>query len=157
MSESQTYLNALKVSLQLGTWVLYAVRDARDLDHLIGYMAYTVDDLSVEQTRAKTPDKQKRTQQLIGFWRRAIRFVSELPRDDYAVVAERLINRINEHPENRKMPFCVAFNGHRTLNTASRPPRRAGRPRVRSSEAKPLADCVTCLGLGFIRTDQRAS
>lgn len=144
------YRNAIKVCDRLGTWVLYAVRDARDLDHLIGYLSFSIDDL--ENLKQRTNDEAKRQQfsQLIGFWRRAVRWVSSLDRERYALLAERMIEHLQEHPEHRRMPYYVANSGHRSLTTKDRPPRRAGRPRTRPSTQKRVSECGKCGGLGFV-------
>ena len=150
MPGARTHLNALKVSERMGTWVLYAVRDARDLEHLLGYMTYTVDDIAQERDRARSADKKARNGQLIGIWRRAIRFVSELDRERYGAIAERLIEQIEAHPAHRKIPYYVRDSGHRTMTIADRPPRRAGRPRTRPQVGQNMTDCIQCRGVGFV-------
>lgn len=147
---SRTYINAVKVSKRLGTWVLYAVRDAKSIDGLIGYMTYTVDDLSTLGERTKNAKKRAQLKALVGAWRRAIRFVSTLDRERYAVIAERLIDRLSEHPEYRRIPYYVANTGHRTLTATDKAPLRAGCPRTPPQEGQAMADCSRCHGIGFI-------
>ena len=146
------YRNAIKVCERLGTWVLYEIRDARDLDHLVGYLAYAIDDL--ERLRQRTSDETKRAHysQLIGFWRRGVRFVSSLDRGSYAVLAERIIDHLSAHPEHKRLPFYVANSGHRSLTTRDKPPRRAGRPRTRPAAEKRVQVCGSCGGLGRVAT-----
>ena len=146
------YRNAIKVCERLGTWVLYDVRDARDLQQFVGYLNYAIDDL--ERLKQRTGDESKRQHfsQLIGFWRRAVRWVSSLDRTQYALLAERIIDHLTEHPEHRRLPYYVANSGHRSLTTKDKPPRRAGRPRTRASAEKRVRDCSKCGGLGFVPT-----
>jgi len=144
------YREAIKVAERLGTWVLYEVRDARDLDHLVGYLSYTVDDLDALRARA-TATKRARYSQLVGFWRRAIRWVSSLDRERYQEIAAKLIEHMERHPEHSKLAYYVKDAGHRTLNANARPQRRAGRPRTRPSAEKRVRECVKCSGLGFMQ------
>lgn len=153
MGFDQIYRSAMKVCERLGTWVLYAVRDARDLEHLIGYMTYTVDDLELAKTRTDSAEKRLHLSKLIGYWRRAVRWVSGLDRENYAVIAERLIEAQEKHPEHRKLPFVVRDSGHRSLTLRDRPPRRAGRPRTRESKPGKLKECPRCNGLGLVAQD----
>lgn len=153
------YRDAIKVSERLGTWVLYAARDARDLDQLVGYMSYTVDDMETmrlqvkvngRQTQAKADQKRARISQLVGFWRRAIRWVSSLDREHYQDVAGKLIEQLEAHPEHRSLRYYIKDTGHRTLTPSDRPPRRAGRPRTRPAKPRPLGECPKCRGVGYL-------
>ena len=151
MRLDQLYRSAIKVCDRLGTWVLYAVRDARNLDHLIGYMAYTVDDLEGMKARSESADRQAHLSKLIGYWRRAIRWVSALDRVHYAVLAERLLEMMAQHPEHRSLPYVVKNSGHRSLSAHDQPPRRSGRPRTRAGIAATMKPCWACNGLGFAK------
>lgn len=144
------YRNATKVCERLGTWVLYEVRDARNLDHLIGYLLYVVEDLERLRQQARGKKERNRYVQLIGFWRRAIRWVSSLDRQEYAQLADRLIDAIESHPEHRKLPYYVSDSGHRTLTEMDGPPRRVGRPRTRPAAERRVKDCNHCGGLGRV-------
>ena len=146
------YRSAIKVCQRLGTWVLYEVRDARDLDQLVGYLAHSVDDL--ERLKQRTSDKKKRARysQLIGFWRRAVSWVSSLDREKYALLAERIIEHLEQHPEHRKLPYYVTNSGHRSLTNRDKAPRPAGRPRTRPAAEKRVRECPDCGGLGHVAT-----
>ena len=147
----QLYRGAIKVCERLGTWVLYAARDARNLEHLIGYMAYTVDDLETLKGRAESESRRAQLSKLIGHWRRAIRWVSGLDRDAYGAIAERLLEMIADHPEHRELPYVAKECGHRSLSVRDRPPRRAGRPRTTPAMGATMKSCQACDGLGFVR------
>jgi len=147
----QLYRGAIKVCERLGTWVLYATRDARDLEHLIGYMAYTVDDLETLKGRAESPFRKAQLSKMIGHWRRAIRWVSGLDRSAYGAVAERLLEMVAAHPEHSTIPYVAKVSGHRSLSARDRPPRRAGRPRTTPAMGATMKPCHACDGLGFKR------
>ena len=145
------YREAIKVAERLGTWVLYAVRGASDLDHLIGYMVYTVEDLEVIRRRA-VEDRRLHYSQLVGYWRRAIRWVSSLDRANFHAISERLITELEAHPEHSALPYYVPDTGHRTLTARDRPQRKAGRPRTRPVAERRVSECGRCRGFGYLET-----
>lgn len=147
----QLYRGAIKVCERLGTWVLYATRDARDLEHLIGYMAYTVDDLETLKGRTESEARRALLSKQIGHWRRAIRWVSGLDRSTYGAIAERLLEMAADHPEDSTLPYVAKDSGHRSLSVRDRPPSRAGRPRTTPVMGAAMKLCQSCDGLGFKR------
>ena len=72
--------------------------------------------------------------------------------EKYAILAERLIEHLVNHPEHRLLPYYVANSGHRSLTTRDKPPRRAGRPRTTTALPKRMKECRPCGGLGHVAT-----
>lgn len=152
---------AIKIAERLGTWVIYAVRDARDLQHLVGYLSYRIDDFDRRKCRKTTTAGRAYFSQRISHWRRAVRWVASLDPERYGVIAERIIERIEAHPEHRDLPYVsdAEVEKHtppgavqtRRAKLSARPTRRAGRPRTRSALPKSWHTCGECGGIGTVR------
>lgn len=150
MSFESTYLEGIKVAERLGTWVFYAARDASSHDHLIGYMLYTVDDLTRLRKRSESENRRQLYARLIGDWRRAIRWVQALHPETRVDLVGSIIQRAAEHPTYANIPYCTVENGHRSLMSQDQPQRRAGRPRVRDVSPQRGITCEACAGLGYV-------
>jgi len=144
---------ATKVCERLGTWVLYAIRDARDLEHFVGYLIYKVDDFDRRKRRSRSATTRAYYSQRIGHWRRAIRWVASLDREFYGALAERIIEYLEAHPRLRSLPYvapgevCPGTKGGRA-KLREKPTRRAGRPRTRAPRESPMEACTHCGGVG---------
>jgi len=138
-------LEALKIADRLGTWVLYEARDARTIDYLVGHLLYRVDDLDRLRSRTKSEDKRRRYAELVGYWRRAARWVASLDRQHGAEMVDRILHHMEENPKYRAIPYVVANSGHPTLRSSDVAPRRVGRPRTRLNvKERPLPRCGDC-------------
>jgi len=124
-------LEALKIAARLGTWVLYEARDARSLEMLVGMLLYRVDDFERLRGRTKNEERRRRYSELVGYWRRAARWVSSLDKEKGPDVVDQILIHIENNPALRSTPYVAADIGHPSLNTRDKAPRRAGRPRTR--------------------------
>lgn len=141
---------AIKVCGRLGTWVLYEVRDAEDLDELIGYLRYCVEDLQRHQQRASDIRRRDRLGDLVGFWRRAIRWVSSLDPEHASAIATRVLAEIETNPTYRDLVYVAPDCGHPSLRTKDKAPRPSRRPKAKRAKAKPMQPCGACRGLGLV-------
>lgn len=161
MSFDDQVRQAIKVAERLGTWVLYAVRDARDIKLLVGYMAYKIDDFERRKQRKRSIDVRAYYSKRISHWRRALRWVGSLDADRYGVTAERIIEILEKHPEHRKLPYVAEAETAEPgtsgkvaerirAKRAAKPTRRAGRPRTRPQAEKAWQSCRECGGVGVV-------
>lgn len=164
-SHDLTYANlfseALTVSRRAGTWVLYAIQNAQNIDHLVGYLRYRIDDFRRRERQALEAGHARRKEALAtraAYYARACRLVMRLGRGDYRKIAKRLIRDLKIHPEYKKLPYVAktevtgldGLGGEgRRWKLDEEPRRPGGRPptRVRAIKLKP---CEACDGMGLI-------
>lgn len=157
MSFDTQLRQGIKVAERLGTWVLYAVRDARNLDHLIGYLIYKIDDFERRRQRKRADAVRAHHSKRISHWRRAVRWVGGLDPTLYAVTAERILDHVEKHPSYRRLPYVAASEVEPgkvggKAKTMARPTRRAGRPRTRAHAPRAWKICSDCGGIGAVRS-----
>lgn len=124
-------LDALKIADKLGTWVLYEARDAMSRDYLVGHLLYRVDDIERLRARTKSEAKRKRYTELVGYWRRAARWVASLDHERRPEIVSTILSYIEAHPKHSELPYVQPNSGHPTLRSDDKRPRKAGRPRTR--------------------------
>lgn len=146
----EQYIEALRVAERLGTWVLYMVRDTTSMEKVVGYLAYTAEDLEHMRDRTESPVRRALLTTAIASWRRATRWAQGLDPAQASTLAERFIDRIEAHAVHCKLPYVVPGAQHRSLQRGDEPPRRAGRPRVWPVQPASAGECGKCGGLGFV-------
>lgn len=156
MKESST-LDQLReaeaISERLGTWVLYEVKAADDLEHLVGFMVYVTHGLAAQRDRARNDSVKRGLVDALTNWRRATRWVSMLDRSRYREIAGRFLDRLEVDRRLRRLPalpYYVGGQRHPWLTVSDRPPRGPGRPKTRLTEPLPRAECSMCRGQGFV-------
>lgn len=138
-------LDAIKIAERLGTWVIYEVRDAKNLDYLIGWMLYRIDDIERMRGRSNATHMKAHYSEQIGYWRRAVRWVLQLDRAAAGKIAEALIERIESNPRYQQIPYVAPGCEHPSLRPHDKPPRRAGRPRTTVlTQERELPRCEDC-------------
>jgi len=103
---------ARQVCEQLGTWVLFEIRDAPDLLELAGFLRYTAHELEAIEPS------------LVNAWRRAASLAM------LAADVESDVDAVAHELADDGIPYVVKGCGHRSLRPGDDPPRRAGRPRA---------------------------
>lgn len=148
------YAEAIATARKMGSWVLYEIRDAKNIDHFAGYLAYSIEDMRIEMTRSTSPAAKRRISTSMGSWRRALSFVASMPRDvkQARKMANVLIAEIEYAPQYAQIPYYVKHSGHRTLSHAEGPGRPQRRPAINVIDGMKYTNCPSCAGMGLIRT-----
>lgn len=152
---------AVVVAQRLGVWVLHDIKNAENVDYLIGYFIYRVEDIRRRQVRAKRSGDAERARFLAdraAYWSRGCRMIQRLRNGDYKRIATSVIENIEVRPEFANLPYVanteVETNGlepeGRRGKLAEKPPKRAGRPRTRRLKARNFRVCTDCKGIGII-------
>lgn len=161
-SYSTLVRESINVAHRLGMWPLYAIRDAAELEHLIGYMVYRTMDLRRRAKRlkaqlGKNDDLAKALSDRAASWARAGRWMMRLRGIDHVAIARRMIADMDAHPEHSQIPYVAASEvTSRAVDDPvdkldEIPPRSNGRPpaakRVKSAK---IQLCSACDGYGFV-------
>jgi len=156
MSFPAHVMEARRIVGRMGTWPLYAVRDAQDLTEFVGFLRYTTDGHQTEIARLSATlakkgmpkterrhaeDRKALLRKWVASWRRATRWVLSLEQEQAAEVAEAALRQVSSEP------YYVPC-GHPHLTVAETGPRPPSRPPVRTNK-RSYAECTACSGLGF--------
>lgn len=146
-----------RVSKKLGTWVLYAIVEADNLEHFIGYIAYRIADFTRRRQRyATTSPRRVYLNKRIGNWSRTAQWVRTLDPDTAQDLAKRLI--LDLDTEREAYDYVSEFECSDPRKDKDQPHRRKmewrpGLGRRAMPWTKPPAKlplCSHCEGMGTV-------
>lgn len=152
---------AVVVSEKVGTWVLYRVRDAKNLEHVVGYMMGRIEDFDRRRDRAQTASRKRHLAERVAAWSRALRLIQRIKRGPYARLCARLIQDFDRDPTYSGLRYVSdhevekvekrAKEERRVGKLKAKPRRSSGRPRVTEVSSLDFKPCGECEGAGFFR------
>lgn len=161
----KVFSEALIVCQQLGTWFLYQIRDANNLEHFRGYLLYRGEDF--KRRRAVEMDRLQDSENVsdnpvvrlladrAARYARACRFVTRLDVDTYSNVAARIIADLEKHPDYKNLPYVSELEKRtdqsKDYKDKYKPKRNTGRPSTRKLRKINFKPCPECKGQGMIR------
>ena len=155
------FSEAIFVSERVGTWVIHELRDVENIEHLIGYMMFKIDDQKRRKAAARARSDigcMRALGRRGSSWSRACRWVQRSRGSDYSAIASRILHDFSMHAEHSMLPFvspadAIVDKGHKTASKLKymAEDRTCGRPRARKLRTVDFKPCKACSGIGMVR------
>lgn len=163
---------AVRIGDTVGLWVLHRVREIEadpvappdcrpdQLRYFIGYLIYRCADFSMRRLGTRSKKRKQYLLTRASYWRRAIRWVEDLPPGREAETANRCLQAIAASPEHWDLPYVASHETEdprrdtdQTARRKRKPQKPMGRPRVHPRPVQRNRVCGQCRGMGVLPLD----
>lgn len=166
------FREAVRIADTVGLWVLHRVRDIEvgpqpkpdvmpeQLRFFRGYLIYRCADFKLRAQGTRSQKRQAYLKNRQAYWRRAIRWVEDLPPGLEVETANRCLHDMAAHPEYRELLYVAEHetadprrDTDQKARAKRKPAKSMGRPRIHPVPVQRNRVCNACRGRGVLPLD----